>query len=52
MLEYWKTFLNEINLLLSYFVKFSKDNTIVSKKYLSYCVVIEPKKDSYHDPKW
>lgn len=44
VIESWETFLNKIKSLLPYLVEFSKDGTMVSKKYSSNCAVGEPGK--------
>lgn len=46
--KYRKIFLYEIKLLLSYFVEFFEDSTIVSKEYLSDCIIRGPKKKTNH----
>lgn len=42
--EYRETFLHEMKLFLPYFVEFSEDGTIVSKKYPSDCAIRKPEK--------
>lgn len=44
--EYRETFLHRMKLLLLYFIEFSGDGTIVSKKYLSDCAIRGPEKRS------
>lgn len=39
MIEHRKTFLNEMKALLSYFVEFSKNKSILPKNYLEYYIV-------------
>lgn len=39
MIEYWEIFLNKIKLLLLYLIKFLKNSIMVSKKYLSDCII-------------
>ena len=39
MIEYKKKFLDKIKIFLSYFLKFDKDRSILSKKYLKNCKV-------------
>lgn len=42
MVKYQKTFLEEINLLLPYLIKFKKDGTIILKKYANNYAVKNP----------
>ncbi len=42
VIEYQKTFLNEMKLLLPYFVEFFEDVTMVEKEYPDDCKVEEP----------
>ena len=42
MVQYKKTFLEEMKSLLSYFVEFSNDRSILPKIYLEYCAVGGP----------
>lgn len=39
IVEYREKFLEEISLLLSYFVEFSKDDSILKKNYSDNCIV-------------
>lgn len=39
MVEYWEIFSEEMKALLSYFVKFKEDITILLKKYLDNCTI-------------
>ena len=42
MVEYQKTFLEEMKSFLSYFVEFEEDDKILSKEYPSHCAVGGP----------
>ena len=42
VIEYQETFLNEMKLLLPYFVEFFEDSTIVPREYPNDCVVGRP----------
>ena len=42
VVEYWKTFLEEMKSLLSYFVQFQDDGTILPKEYPEDCAVGGP----------
>ena len=39
MIEYWGIFLEEMEAILSYFVEFKEDGTILPKEYLEDCAV-------------
>ena len=44
MLEYKKSFLNEIKVIFPYFMEFSKNRLILSKEYSKNCIVSKPNK--------
>ena len=50
MMEYKETFLNEMKLLIRYFVEFSKDRSMLPKVYLDdWAVGISDQKTYYYD---
>lgn len=48
MKKYWEIFFYKIKLFLLYFIKFSENNIIISKKYPSNCVIKKSEKKTNH----
>ena len=50
MLEYREAFLDEMKALLSYFVEFDEDRSILPEEYSENCTVGGPRSETnYHD---